>query len=83
MSNIDDLNALESKITAAKAEVSKNEGALAQLEAQGEKEHGVKDLEGAKALKAELETEVAELTKRYDDQLAKLRADYLEAAGVE
>ena len=79
MNNIDDLNALESKITAAKAEVSKNEGALAQLEDQGKKEHGVKDLEGAKALKAELETEVAELTKRYGDQLAKLRADYLEA----
>lgn len=79
MSNLDDLNALESKITAAKAEVSKNEGALAQLMVQGEKEHGVKDLEGAKALKAELETEVSELTKRYDDQLAKLRADYLEA----
>ena len=79
MSNLDDLNALESKITAAKAEVSKNEGALAQLMVQGEKEHGVKDLEGAKALKAELETEVSDLTKRYDDQLAKLRSDYLEA----
>ena len=79
MSNLDDLNALESKITAAKAEVSKNEGALAQLMVQGEKEHGVKDLEGAKALKAELETEVSELTKKYNDQLAQLRADYLEA----
>ena len=83
MSNIDDLNALESKITAAKAEVSKNEGALAQLMVQGEKEFGVKDLEGAKALKAELETEVSELTKKYENQLAQLKADYLEATGVE
>ena len=82
MSNLEDLNALEAKITAAKAEVSKSEGAIAQLEAQGEKEFGVKDLEGAKALRAELETEVAELSKRYDNQLAQLKADYMEAVGV-
>lgn len=82
MSNLEDLNALESKITAAKAEVSKSEGAIAQLEAQGEKEFGVKDLEGAKTLKAELETEVADLTKRYENQLAQLRSDYAEAVGA-
>lgn len=81
MSNVDDLTALESKITAAKAEVSKSEGAIAQLEAQGERDFGVKGLEGAEKLKSELEAEVAELSKKYADQLAQLRSDYIEAVG--
>lgn len=81
MSNVDDLTALESKITAAKAEVSKSEGAIAQLEAQGERDFGVKGLEGAEKLKGELEAEVAELSKKYADQLAQLRSDYIEAVG--
>ena len=36
MSNIDDLTTLETRITAANAEASKAEGAIAQLQAQGE-----------------------------------------------
>ena len=79
MSNVDELNQLESKITAAKAEVSKAEGAIAQLEAQAEKEFGVKTLEEAKALEASLEAEVAELSKKFEEALAKLKSDYSEA----
>ena len=60
MSNLDDLTTLETRITAAKAEASKAEGAIAQLEAQGEKEFGVKTLEEAKALEAELTETVAD-----------------------
>jgi predicted nucleic acid-binding Zn-ribbon protein len=76
MSNVDELNRLETFITAAKAEVSKAEGAIAQLEAQAEKEFGVKSLEEAKALEESLEDEVAELSKKFEDALAKLKADY-------
>ena len=79
MSNVDDLNALEAKITAAKAEVSKAEGAIAQLESQGEKEFGVKSLEEAKTMLADLETEVAALSTKYDNALAQLKANYAEA----
>lgn len=79
MNNVDDLNTLEAKITAAKAEVSKAEGAIAQLEAQGEKEFGVKSLEEAKTMQTTLEAEVAELSTKYDNALAQLKADYAEA----
>ena len=81
VSNIDDLTTLETRITAANAEASKAEGAIAQLEAQGEKEFGVKTLEEAKALEAELTETVADLGKKYDDQVARLKADFAEAVG--
>lgn len=79
MSNVDELTQLESKITAAKAEVSKAEGAIAQLEAQAEKDFGVTSLEALKELEVSLEAEVLELRKKYEDALAKLKADYSEA----
>ena len=81
MSTTDELAALEAKITAAQAEVSKNEGALAQLMAQGEKEHGVKSLEEAQAKEKELSESVADLSAKYDAAVAKLKADYQEAVG--
>ena len=82
VSNIDDLTTLETRITAANAEASKAEGAIAQLQAQGEKEFGVKTLEEAKALEAELTETVADLGKKYDDAVAKLKADFAEAVGT-
>lgn len=82
MSNLDDLTTLETRITAAKAEASKAEGAIAQLEAQGEKEFGVKTLEEAKALEAELTETVADLGKKYDAAVVALKVAYSEAVGA-
>lgn len=48
--------------------------------AQGEKEFGVKTLEEA-GPEAELTETVADLGKKYDDQVARLKADFTEAVG--
>jgi hypothetical protein len=51
------------------------------LEAQGEKEFGVKTLEEAKALEAELTETVADLGKKYDSAVVALKVAYSEAIG--
>lgn len=79
--NIRDLEALESQIAKGKDEHSKAQGALDQIQAQAEKEFGVKTIEGAQAKEAEISEQAATLGRKLDDDFQKLKADVELAVG--
>ena len=77
--NAAQLEAIEAKITAAKAEVAKAQGSQETLKAQLLKEHGVETIEEAEALEAKLSEQVKELTARVDEDFAALQVALAEA----
>lgn len=77
--NAAQLEAIEAKITAAKAEVAKAQGSQETLKAQLLKEHGVETIEEAEALEAKLSEQVKELTARVDEDFAALQVVLAEA----
>lgn len=79
--NIKELEALESQIAKGKDEHSKAQGALDQIQAQAEKEFGVKTIEEAQAKEAEISEQAATLGRKLDDDFQKLKADVELAVG--
>jgi outer membrane murein-binding lipoprotein Lpp len=79
--NIQQIEALESKIAKAKEESSRAQGSLDQIQAQAEKEFGVKTIEEATAKEAEISEQVATLSKKLDTDYQLLLADVELAVG--
>lgn len=79
--NIQQIEALETKIAKAKEEHSRAQGSLDQIQAQAEKEFGVKTIEEATAKEAEISEQVSTLSKKLDTDYQLLKADVELAVG--
>lgn len=73
--NIRELEALEAQIAKGKDEHAKAQGALAQIQAQAEKEFSVQSIEEARAKEVEISEQAAQLSRKLDDEFQKLKAD--------
>ena len=79
--NVRELEDIESKIAKAKDEHSKAQGARDQIQAQAEKEFGVKTIEEATAKESEISGQAAQLSRKLDDDFQLLKADVELAVG--
>ena len=79
--NIAQLEAIETRIATAKAEVAKAQGSQETLKAQLAKDFGVSTIEEAEAKEAELAEQVKTLSARVDEDFAALQVALAEAVG--
>lgn len=80
--NLRELEALEAQIAKGKDDYAKAQGALSQIQAQAEKEFGVKTIEEARTKEAEISEQAATLGRKLDDDFQKLKADVELAVGA-
>ena len=79
--DIKQLEAIEAKISTAKSEADRAKGSRDALMAQMEKDYGVKTIEEAEKLEADLTAQAQDLAAKVDESFAALQVAYAEAVG--
>lgn len=79
--SIKEIEALEAKIAKAKDQNAQARGALEQIRPTAEKEFGCSDEAGLQAKETELQTQVAEQSRKLESEFLEVQADFALAVG--